>query len=79
MWGQAWQRRKNNAMYTVQGTDESLERQEHISSNSYKVSKQERKHRIRPDWPTLERKNSQDSSLVTAGSQEKERKRKRRK
>lgn len=49
MWGQAWQRRKNNAMYTVQGTDESLEGQEHISFNSYKVSKQERKHRIRPD------------------------------
>lgn len=57
MWGQTWERSKNHAIYTVKGTDEFLGGQEHISSSSYKVSKQERKYRIKPDYPDSREKN----------------------
>ena len=30
MWGQVWQRSKNQVMYTVKGNDDSVEGQEHI-------------------------------------------------
>lgn len=68
---------KPGHIYIVKGTSESLQGQEHISSNSYKVSRQKKKHRIRPECPDSREKKqkSQDSSLVTAGSQEEKRKR----
>lgn len=42
---------ENHAAYTVKGTDDSLRGGRHISSNSYKVSRKERKYTVIPECP----------------------------